>query len=131
MNNTQLGGGAVSSHGQCAECDATTRERGNGEENYCHLHDPVRQLGARVLEILHAVNRLSVQICEYPEGWLVSCEGSETMYDSATEAARAVRDMGTRYAPSVVVVTWNPTTWVGRAVLRAIGVDDRSGEATP
>lgn len=35
--------------GPCDSCGAPTRERGNGEANFCHLCDPVRKLGASAL----------------------------------------------------------------------------------
>jgi hypothetical protein len=38
----------------CDACGNPTCERGNGSANLCHLCDPERKLGARVLEILRS-----------------------------------------------------------------------------
>lgn len=48
------------STGLCEVCSHPTRERGNGHANLCHLHDPVAQLGARVVEILRAGKEVHV-----------------------------------------------------------------------
>lgn len=68
------------------------------------------------------MKKISVLIIEESTSWYWSDGQEARSYPSAAEAQKATRELGEATAPSMISVTWKPTTPIGARILRALGV---------
>ena len=66
------------------------------------------------------MTKLHVTVTEVDSGWDIYGDSVFLHAEHGNEAAEMLAQLGRDLAPSILTVTWEPTTWIGRAVVKGL-----------